>query len=354
LFVCCLFNEQVHGLSVSREEAAGSSQAVSFDKGVSARTLAWSTIDGNFLTHVAEQPSDLLIMLFSPTCPDCQWLMGRWASLAQQLQKLPSIAVWTVADPGFLAPKPFEHWHNPSIFFSPALHKDKPVMFPDTIFGAYLEGNVSVSQDIQDAQFQDELINFVGKRASLPLDIYAVVQDDSIKNQKDLEALAKKEWKMLQSRWQNDGPEDEGWKPLATSKKPSAQPAELPEQALHQQQSLKAARLAATKTKPIVAKPTPPMPRPVNLAASPTPWHELLPKAVIPNADLRQQKVTVLTPHIARPRVAENGDRPHRGPGGCHHTCSKPPWEAFLERAVVAAGDRAEAFHKNRRNGIVA
>ena len=40
------------------------------------------------------------------------------------------LAVWTVADPGFLAPEPYVHWHNPAIFLTPA-NATKPVPFPE-------------------------------------------------------------------------------------------------------------------------------------------------------------------------------------------------------------------------------
>merc|ERR1719408_288269 len=71
-------------------------------------------VDGHFLESIAEAPGDVLAMFYSPSCPDCEWLMQKvWKQVALKLDADPSITVMTVSDPGFDAPKPFEHWHNP-------------------------------------------------------------------------------------------------------------------------------------------------------------------------------------------------------------------------------------------------
>lgn len=246
------------------------------------RTLEPGAVDQTFLTRVAQEPSDLLILLYSPTCPDCQWFMSRWAQLGQRLQKIPSVALWTVADPGFTAPKPFEHWHNPAIFFAPALKKGQPVLLSQDVLGAYLAGNTSRSQDEQDQEFQDNLLDFVGQRASLPLDIFSEVLPEAKKSQGDLEALAKTEWDLLTKRWADTARLGVAPEPVATPSQP---------------------RVIA---KPPPAKRASPVPRPKE-------------------------------PQLSAVTAATEG---RRGPGGCHHTCSKPPWEALVQRARSAAAGR--------------
>lgn len=177
--------------------------AVATAGGRAARTIEPGTaVDPRtFLGLVAREPGDILLLLYSPTCPDCQWYLGHWAKVAQKLQRVPSMAVWTMTDPGFLAPKPFEHWHNPAIFFVPALHKDRPALLSEQQFQAYLQGNSSRPQEAQDDEFQTMLLDFAGQRASLPMVVYPSTLPAAKTAQQHLNQLVAKEWDMLQHRW---------------------------------------------------------------------------------------------------------------------------------------------------------
>merc|ERR1719161_3418543 len=131
-----------------------------------------------FLQTVAQEPADIALLLYSPTCPDCQWFFDRWTAIASKLQKIPSMVVWTVADPKFLAPGAFDHWHNPDIFFIPSKNKSHPVLLsgghytgPDktgSFFGMYLVGDQR-PQDEQDLDFENRLIAWFAKESGKPM-----------------------------------------------------------------------------------------------------------------------------------------------------------------------------------------
>lgn len=163
------------------------------------RTVEPSFLDdpSAFLASVQKEPSDILLLLYGPRCPDCQWFLGRWANVASRLERLPSIEVWTVADPALLAPKPFEHKHLPTIFFIPEAHKDRPSMLPEPFFNSYLTGNSTKPWQVQDEDFEDALIDFAGRLASRPMVVYPPPPKKLWKPQRDLEKLAAKEWGML-------------------------------------------------------------------------------------------------------------------------------------------------------------
>lgn len=182
-----------------------------------------------FLQTVEKEPADIALLLYSPTCPDCQWFFDRWTAIGQKLQKIPSMVVWTVADPKFLAPGAFDHWHNPDIFFVPAKNKSHPIMLPESKLGAFLKGDVTRPQATQDEDFEDWAVDWFGQHASWPLNVQEVPSPESAKAQKDLEALALKEWNMLQARWKDETPSGTAVTTLAKLNQPKV---ESPEQRL--------------------------------------------------------------------------------------------------------------------------
>jgi len=148
-----------------------------------------------FVAQVEAEKVDHLILLYSPTCPDCQWFLSRWAALAEDLRST-ELAVWTVADPGFLAPEPYVHWHNPAIFLTPA-NATAPVPFPEAELEAYLKGDAS-PQDLQDQAFRQRLLDFLAQTAAAPLSFQQSADADA---QADLNHLAESAWRLLQKRW---------------------------------------------------------------------------------------------------------------------------------------------------------
>jgi hypothetical protein len=178
--------------------------------GASRRVAEPFNIDGTFLDRVRREPADIALLFYNPNCPDCEWFMERWKNLGAALQKVPSLVVWTVADPKYAAPAEFDHWHNPDIFFVPAANKSHPVLLsgghytgPDktgSFFGLYLVGD-SRPQDEQDLDFENRLIAWFAKQSGKPLHSSVKPDSASAQAQKDLEALAQKEFGMLMKRW---------------------------------------------------------------------------------------------------------------------------------------------------------
>jgi hypothetical protein len=162
----------------------------------STKTVAPFDMNGaTFVSQVESEKVDHLILLYSPTCPDCQWFMSRWAALAEDLRST-EIAVWTVADPGFLAPDPYVHWHNPAIFLAPA-NTSKPIPFSNDLLEAYLKGDAR-PQDAQDRAFRQGLLDFVAQSATNTLQFR---QADDVVEQSELNHLAESAWRLLQKRW---------------------------------------------------------------------------------------------------------------------------------------------------------
>jgi hypothetical protein len=161
------------------------------------KTVAPFDMDAaTFLPRLKTEPGDHIILLFSPTCPDCQWFMSRWAALAQDLRAT-QLTVWTVADPGFLAPQPYVHWHNPAIFLAPAGNASAPVPFPSESLDVYLKGD-NRPQPAQDRAFRQFLLDFIADNSAGTL-TFEPVKDDQA--QKELNQLAQSAWRLLQKRW---------------------------------------------------------------------------------------------------------------------------------------------------------
>jgi hypothetical protein len=161
------------------------------------KTVAPFDMDAaTFLSKITGEPGDHLILLYSPTCPDCQWFMSRWAALAQDLRAT-QLTVWTVADPGFLAPEPYVHWHNPAIFLAPAGNASHPVPLPEAGLDVYLKGD-NRPQPVQDREFRQFLLDFIADNSAGTL-TFMPVKDDN--EQAALNHLAQSAWKLLQKRW---------------------------------------------------------------------------------------------------------------------------------------------------------
>lgn len=179
---------------------------------VSRRIAEPFIMDKTFLDRVQKEPANIAVLFYNPTCPDCEWFMERWKNIGQALLMVPSLVVWTVADPKYSAPGSFDHWHNPDIFFVPAANKSHPLLLsgghytgPDktgSFFGLYLVGD-SRPQDEQDLDFENRLIAWFAKQSGHPLYSSPKPDPESAKAQQDLEALAKKEFGMLMKRWRS-------------------------------------------------------------------------------------------------------------------------------------------------------
>ena len=122
--------------------------------------------------------------------------MSRWAALAQDLRAT-QLTVWTVADPGFLAPEPYVHWHNPAIFLAPTGNATGPVPFPEASLDAYLKGD-NRPQPVQDRAFRQFLLDFIADNSAGTL-TFEPVEDAPA--QAELNQLAQSAWRLLQKRW---------------------------------------------------------------------------------------------------------------------------------------------------------
>merc|ERR550514_495973 len=169
----------IHRMFVGLAVLAAKCTAVNV-RGTSAswRVAAPFNMDGTFLDRVRQEPADIAMLFYNPTCPDCEWFMERWKNIGEALQTVPSLVVWTVADPKYAAPSEFDHWHNPDIFFVPAANKSHPVLLsgghytgPDktgSFFGMYLVGDQR-PQDEQDLDFENRLISWFAKQSGQTL-----------------------------------------------------------------------------------------------------------------------------------------------------------------------------------------
>jgi len=160
-------------------------------------------LDGSFVQSVIGTPGDVLVLLYSPTCPDCEWFEHKiWRNVAAKLDGDPNLSVMTVADPGYAAPKPFEHDNNPALFFAPAGNKLTPMMFPQARFAEYLGGlptNIR-PQDQQDSDFVEDILAFAKGAAGVRLSQQATPTSKS-KALLEVQSLADQEWISLQKKW---------------------------------------------------------------------------------------------------------------------------------------------------------
>jgi len=169
----------------------------------SRHVLKPSEVDKNFLKSLEDAPGDVLVLLYSPSCPDSEWLMKKvWTGVAQKLEAVAGMSVMTVSDYGFNAPKPFEHWVNPAIFLARKDHKMEPIFFPNARLQEYLAGMPSRPQDQQDSDFTEDLLVFA--QGAEGVRVFSQPKADPSAQGQPLQEVAKlgeKMFKILQDKW---------------------------------------------------------------------------------------------------------------------------------------------------------
>jgi len=83
-----------------------------------------------FLSLVGSVPTDVLLLFFSPTCPDCEKLMPSWARVAGLFEDNQDLTILSVSDDAGKAPPPYTHNENPAVFFIPKGDAAHPISFP--------------------------------------------------------------------------------------------------------------------------------------------------------------------------------------------------------------------------------
>jgi len=83
-----------------------------------------------FLSLVGSVPTDILLLFFSPTCPDCEKLMPMWSQVAGRFEDNQDITILSVSDDAGKAPPPYTHNENPAVFFIPKGDAARPISFP--------------------------------------------------------------------------------------------------------------------------------------------------------------------------------------------------------------------------------
>jgi len=160
-------------------------------------------VDGQFMRAIADAPGNALVLLYSPTCPDCEWLTEKvWKTVAAKLKGDPDVSVMTMADPGFAAPKPFEHWQNPAVFWAAKDHKTEPIFFPWPRIQEYLKGTAERPQEQQDSEFAEDLLVFAKGAVGIRLfnaSVHVDAKED--KALRDVDDVADKGWAVLQGKW---------------------------------------------------------------------------------------------------------------------------------------------------------
>lgn len=83
-----------------------------------------------FLSLIGSVPTDMLLLFFSPTCPDCEKLAPMWSQVAAQFEDNQDITILSVSDDAGKAPPPYTHNENPAVFFIPKGEAAHPIPFP--------------------------------------------------------------------------------------------------------------------------------------------------------------------------------------------------------------------------------
>lgn len=172
-------------------------------RSASAKVLQPTVLDGKFVQYIIDTPGDVLVLLYSPTCPDCQWFEHKvWRTVTAKLDADPNLSVLTVADPAYAAPKPFEHDNNPTLFYAPKDDKLNPMMYPQSRFAEYLTGLSEKvrPQDTQDADFVQDILSFAKGAAGIRLS-EAVTPSKLSAAAQQVQKLADHEWSALNRKW---------------------------------------------------------------------------------------------------------------------------------------------------------
>lgn len=102
-------------------------------------------------------PTDVFLLFYSPTCPDCERLMPLWTKVAAGFESNQDVTLMSVADDEGKALAPFVHTENPALFWIPKDNKANPIAFPM----AKLHVFTSLPETEEtDNDMLDELMNF--------------------------------------------------------------------------------------------------------------------------------------------------------------------------------------------------
>lgn len=110
-----------------------------------------------FLSLVGSVPTDVLLLFFSPTCPDCEKLMPVWSRVAALFEDSQDLTILSVSDDAGRAPPPYRHNENPTVFFIRKGDVGRPSEFPMS----HLHEFVAMPETTEtDEQIVNRLVDF--------------------------------------------------------------------------------------------------------------------------------------------------------------------------------------------------
>merc|ERR1719428_2214775 len=107
--------------------------------------------------------TDIFLLFYSPTCPDCERLMPIWTNVAANLESNQEVTLMSVADDEGKAQPPFKHTENPALFWIPKNNKGNPIPFPMAKLHVFV--SLPETKDT-DHDMYDELMNFANSHGS--------------------------------------------------------------------------------------------------------------------------------------------------------------------------------------------
>jgi len=102
-------------------------------------------------------PTDIFLLFYSPTCPDCERLMPIWTEVAARFESNQDVTLMSVADDEGKAQAPFVHTENPALFWIPKNGKAQPIPFPMAKLHVFV--SLPETKDT-DHDMLEELMNF--------------------------------------------------------------------------------------------------------------------------------------------------------------------------------------------------
>lgn len=141
-------------------------------------------------------PTDIFLLFYSPTCPDCERLMPIWTQIAGELESNQDVTLMSVADDEGKAQPPFKHTENPALFYIPKNNKAQPISFPMAKLHVFV--SLPETKDT-DHDMYDELMNFANSHGSnsaatnptpTPLDAARKANEQPRANDKVVQAAA--------------------------------------------------------------------------------------------------------------------------------------------------------------------
>jgi thiol-disulfide isomerase/thioredoxin len=122
------------------------------------KTTAAFELDPNTFPGIINAvPTDVFLLFYSPTCPDCERLMPLWTKVAASFESNQDVTLMSVADDEGKALAPFVHTENPALFWIPKNNKANPIPFPMAKLHVFT--SLPETQDT-DTDMLDELMNF--------------------------------------------------------------------------------------------------------------------------------------------------------------------------------------------------